>query len=90
MHDGHVHGSCYDCDRFVPAFPVSRGLDDWGFCLEQQPAPPPPASLAALEEAYRQGDRRTLATNALGVFRSEPDDACDFFREREGLGGRAP
>lgn len=85
MHDGHVHGSCGDCERFVPAFPTSRSLDAWGFCLEQQPQPPPSSSLSAIEEAYQQGDRAPLATNSLGLFRSEPDDACDFFRSRYGV-----
>jgi len=45
--------------------------------------------LTAIEEAYRQGDRAPLATNTVGLFRAEQDDACDFFREREGLGVEA-
>lgn len=89
MHDGHVHGSCTECDRFVPAFPTSRALEAWGYCLDQQTTPPADAALSAIEAAFAGGDRRPLAMNTLGLFRTEEDDACDFFREREGLGTEA-
>lgn len=82
MHDGHVHGSCGDCASFVPAFPAKRDLADWGFCREQD-APPPPAALVVLHEAYRAGDRGLLQHNQLGLYRTAPDDGCDFFRYRD-------
>ena len=82
MHDGHVHGSCGDCAGFVPAFPARTGLDAWGYCRDQAPTPPPPAALAAFHEAFRAGDWTPLRQNQVGLFRTEPDDACDFYRER--------
>jgi hypothetical protein len=82
MHDGHVHGSCGDCAGFVPAFPAKAGLDGWGYCHDQAATPPPPAALTALHDAFRDGDRTPLRQNQFGLYRSEPDDACDFYRER--------
>lgn len=82
MHDGHVHGSCGDCAGFVPAFPAKIGLDDWGYCRDQTASPPPVAALAAIRHAFHAGDRALLRQNQLGIYRTEPDDACDFYRER--------
>jgi hypothetical protein len=82
MHDGHVHGSCGDCAGFVPAFPPKAGLDEWGYCRDQVPVPPPGTALTRIHDAFRAGDRAPLRQNQLGLFRTEPDDACDFFRER--------
>jgi hypothetical protein len=38
--------------------------------------------MAAIEQAYRSGDRAALRRNEVGLYRTEPEDACDLFRER--------
>jgi len=81
VHDTHFH-SCGDCESFVSAFPVGGGPDDWGYCRSQRPEPPPAPTMAALEQAYRSGDRAALRRNEVGLYRTEPEDACDLFRER--------
>ncbi len=81
MHDSHVHGSCDECSRFVPVFPAGSPHQEWGYCRTQQSAPPA-AGLAPLIEAYLAGDRAPLRSNNLGVFRTEEDDACDFFEHK--------
>jgi len=82
MHDSHVHGSCGECASFVAVFPDESGCDGWGYCLEQN-EPPPDADLAQLHSTILAGDRASLRQNQLGLFRWEPDDACDFFRHSE-------
>lgn len=82
MHDTHVHGSCGECASFVGVFPPSTRYDEWGYCREQR-NPPPPRDLAPLVEAFLSGDRAPLRRNPLGVYRTEPDDACEFFRHKE-------
>lgn len=81
MHDTHIH-NCSDCESFVSAFPMGGGLDDWGYCRSQRKEPPPAPTMAALEQAYRDGDRDALRRNEVGLYRTEPEDACDLFRER--------
>lgn len=82
MHDGHPHGSCGDCVGFVTPFTRAARYAAWGYCGEQTP-PPPAGALDELERAALAGDRAALRTNAIGLFRPEDDDCCDFFRERQ-------
>jgi len=82
MHDSHVHGSCGDCDRFVTPFPTERAFSDWGYCAEQNQAPDT-VGMAHLHSSVLAGDRAALRQNDFGLYRSEPEDACDFFRHRE-------
>ncbi len=82
MHDSHVHGSCGECTSFVAVFPEGSRLDDWGFCREQS-APPSPPDLDALRDRALAGDRASLRQNPLGIYRTSPDDACDFFKHLE-------
>ncbi len=82
MHDSHIHGSCGECASFVAVFSVESGCDDWGYCVEQT-RPPPAADVARLNSTILAGDRMSLRQNQLGLFRTEPDDACDFFRDRD-------
>ncbi|GAB4323521.1 MAG: hypothetical protein Kow0010_04890 [Dehalococcoidia bacterium] len=82
MHDGHPHASCGDCVSFVAVFPDIPGLHDWGYCREQQPNLPA-QQLAELRQACLAGDRRALRANTAGIYRTEEDDCCDFFRHRD-------
>lgn len=81
MHDSHVHGSCDECSNFVTLFPVGGRHSEWGYCSSQQPAPPA-AEVNPLLEAFLAGNRAPLRQNTLGIYRSEPDDACDFFEHK--------
>ncbi len=83
MHDGHVHGSCTDCESFVGAFERRGGLADWGYCTVQTPAAPPAQSLGEIESAFVSGNREPLRHNEVGLFRAEEDDACDLMRPRD-------
>ncbi|MCL4230399.1 MAG: hypothetical protein KJ053_02355 [Dehalococcoidia bacterium] len=82
MHDSPVHGSCDECASFVAVFPKGTPHQEWGYCRTQQPAPPA-TELAPLIEAFLAGDRAPLRQNNLGVFRTEEDDACDFFEHKQ-------
>lgn len=82
MHDSVVHGSCDECNSFVPVFPPASGCDDWGYCVEQT-TPPPAEDIAPLYSNILAGDRAPLRQNKLGLYRTGPDDACDFFHHRE-------
>jgi hypothetical protein len=82
MHDSVVHGSCDECTSFVAVFPPQTGCDDWGYCVEQT-EPPTAADVAPLYSTILAGDRAPLRQNQLGLYRTEPDDACDFFRHRD-------
>jgi hypothetical protein len=82
VHDGHSHStSCGECASFVAPFPGGTGLESWGYCRIQHATPPAKRQIEALAAAYRSGNREALRCNHLGIFRTEPDDACDFFKQ---------
>lgn len=82
MHDTLVHGTCSDCARFVAVFPGDTKFDGWGYCQVQNEAPPADV-VARLYQSALAGDRAPLRENLLGIYRMEPDDACDFFHDRD-------
>jgi len=82
MHDSHVHGSCAECSSFVTVFPPETAFGDWGYC-RQQTADPPIQAVASLQSAVLVTGSAPLRQNQLGVYRTEPDDACDFIHHPE-------
>lgn len=84
MHDVD-HGSCADCRFFDLAYPdeqEERRLHGWGACTRPgQGELPPAVDLLALRDTVLNGDRRAIRRNAIGVYRSEPGDACDYLEE---------
>jgi hypothetical protein len=82
MHETLVNGTCNDCSKFVAVFPADEKFADWGYCEAQNEAPPA-AEVARLRASAIAGDRAPLRENLLGIFRMEPDDACDFFHDRD-------
>ena len=85
MHDTDFD-SCSACRFFGSAYPDDQDnvrLRGWGACLRPgQGEMPPAALLAELRAAALGPDRHALRTNAVGLYRSEPGDACEYFEER--------
>lgn len=82
LHDGHVHGSCSDCASFVTVFPRESAFGSWGYCVEQS-AEPAPEAVSSLRAAVLERGTSPFRDNDIGVFRSEEDDACDFWKHLE-------
>ncbi len=84
MHDVE-HGACADCRFFRLAYPDEQEegrLRGWGACARPgQGEFPPVAELLALHEVVLNGDRHAIRRNTVGLYRSEPGDACDYFEE---------
>jgi hypothetical protein len=79
------HGSCADCRFFRFAYPehqAERRLRGWGACERPgQGAFPAAADRLLLRDAVLTGDRQAIRRNAIGLYRSEPGDACDYLEE---------
>lgn len=82
MHDSHVHGSCAECASFVTLFPPESAFGDWGYC-RQQTSEPPGVAVESLHSAVAAWGRAALRENQIGLYRTEPDDACDFLQHPE-------
>ncbi len=84
-HDGHVAVSCAGCRLFVLAYPVEQDnarLRGWGYCRRRGGGDPPPAGvIAELRAAVLGADGRALRRNRAGLYRSEPEDGCEYFEE---------
>lgn len=84
MHDVE-HGACADCRFFVLAYPEEqeeRRLRGWGACTRPGQGEFPPATdVVALHDSVLNGDRHAIRRNSVGLYRSEPGDACDYFEE---------
>lgn len=84
-HDGHVAIACGDCRFFAHAYPAeqdSARLRGWGYCRRPGGADPPPAEvIAGLRAAVLGADGRALRRNRAGLYRSEPEDGCEYFEE---------
>lgn len=84
MHDVD-HATCAECRFFVLAYPAEqehRRLRGWGACTrEGQETLPPAPALGRLRAAVLDGDRHALRRNTVGLYRSEPEDGCEFFEE---------
>jgi hypothetical protein len=66
----------------VSVFPEIQGMHDWGYCREQQPKIRDP-QLAELRQACLGGNRSVLRSNTLGLYRTEEDDCCELFHDRD-------
>ncbi len=84
-HDGHVAVSCADCRSFVLAYPGEQDeprLGGWGYCRRPGGAERPPAEvIAELRVAVLGADGQAMRRNRAGLYRSEPEDGCEYFEE---------
>lgn len=84
-HDGHVAVSCAHCRSFVLAYPGDQHetrLRGWGYCRRPGGAEPPPAEvIVELRTAVLGADARALLRNRAALYRSDPEDGCEYFRE---------
>lgn len=84
MHDVD-QATCAECRFFGLAYPEdqdNRRLRDWGGCTRPgQSGLPQAVLLDGLRVRILDGDRRALRRNIVGLYRSEPEDGCEFFEE---------
>ena len=84
MHDVD-QATCAECQFFGLAYPGeqdTRSLRGWGICVRPGQGGLPPADvLAELRRAVLDGDRAAIRNNPVGLYRSEPEDGCEFFEE---------
>lgn len=85
-HDGHVAVACDDCRHFTVAYPQDQdtaSLRGWGYCARPAAGVVPGArALSVLRGAVLDGDRNALRRNSAGLYRSDPEDGCEFFEQR--------
>jgi hypothetical protein len=77
--------SCAGCRFFGLAFPQDqekRQLRGWGTCTRPgQGALPAAGVLASLGAAMLSDSRLARRENPFGLYRSEPEDGCEYFEE---------
>jgi hypothetical protein len=75
--------ACADCRFFASAYPEDQEdvrLRGWGYCSRSGGGEQPrAATMVGLRAAVLNGDRHALRRNWVGLYRSEPEDGCEYF-----------
>jgi len=85
VHDSHIDVSCSECEHFALAYADEQAdvrLRGWGSCRRPGSGILPDPEVVEKLRVRVQGDEpNALRSNTVGLYRSEPEDGCEFFSD---------